>query len=247
VVNRDRPTDLDKNVLMSNSESFPRPVAVNQLSSESRGAFVSRTYAHLFGAVCAFILIESFLFKTGLAEMLARTMLGVSWLVVLGGFVVISWLASRTAHLAISKTAQYIALSSYVLAQAIIFVPLLYIADKAAPGAITSAATVTFLAFAALTAVVFLTGKDFSFLRSLLYWGGIMALTFIVAGAIFGFQLGTYFSLVMVAFSGAAILYDTSNVLHHYPEDRYIAAAQQLFASVALMLWYVLRLFISKR
>jgi FtsH-binding integral membrane protein len=51
----------------------------------------------------------------------------------------------------------------------------------------------------------------------------------------------------MVALAGGAILYDTSNVLHHYPEDRYVAAALELFASVALMLWYVLRLFLSRR
>ncbi len=74
-----------------------------------------------------------------------------------------------------------------------------------------------------------------------------MALVLVIAGAIFGFQLGTYFSVAMVGIAGAAILYDTSNVLHHYPEDRYVAAALELFASVALMLWYVLRLFLSRR
>lgn len=232
---------------MSNSDSYSQRVVVNDLPSQARGAFVSRTYAHLFGAICGFILIETFFFKTGLAETIARTLLGVSWLLVLGGFVLVSWLASRTAHLASSKASQYIALGCYVIAESVIFVPLLYIADRAAPGAITSAAAITFLAFAALTAVVFLTGKDFSFLRGLLFWGGIMALAVIVAGAIFGFQLGTFFSLVMVGFAGAAILYDTSNVLHHYPEDRYVAAALELFASVALMLWYVLRLFLSRR
>jgi FtsH-binding integral membrane protein len=146
-----------------------------------------------------------------------------------------------------SKAAQYAALAAYVVAESLIFVPLLWIANNVAPGAITSAAAVTFVAFAALTAIVFLTGKDFSFLRSLLFWGGIMALVLIAAGAAFGFQLGTYFSVAMVGFAGAAILYDTSNILHHYSEDRYVAAALELFASVALMLWYVLRLFMNRR
>jgi hypothetical protein len=230
-----------------NTQSNYQSVAVSDLDAQSRGTFVSRTYGHLFGAVMAFMLIEIFLFKTGLAEPMARAMLGVSWLLVLGGFVVVSWLASRTAHSATSKPAQYAALAGYVVAEAIIFVPLLYIADKMAPGAITSAAAVTFVAFAALTAVVFLTGKDFSFLRGILCWSGIIALVLIVAGVIFGFQLGTFFSVGMVALAGAAILYDTSNVLHHYPEDRYVAAALELFASVALMLWYVLRILMSRR
>ena len=111
---------------------------------------------------------------------------------------------------------------------------------------IQSAALVTLIGFAALTGVVFVTRKDFSFLGALLKWGGVVALVLIVAGVVFGFQLGTFFSVGMVAFAGAAILYDTSNILHHYPEDRYVAAALGLFASVALMFWYVLRLFMRR-
>lgn len=232
---------------MNFTNSYAGPAAVNELDSQARGRFVSRTYGHLFAAVIAFMLLEIFFFKTGLALSITRALLGVSWLAVLGGFVVVSWIARGIAHKAASKAAQYAALAAYVIAEGIIFVPLLYIANEAMPGAITSAATVTFLGFAGLTAVVFLTGKDFSFLRGLLFWGGIVALALIVGGVLFGFQLGTYFSVAMVGFAGAAILYDTSNVLHHYSEDRYVAAALELFASVALMLWYVLRLFMSRR
>jgi uncharacterized protein len=208
---------------------------------------VARTYNHLFGAITAFTLIEIFLFKSGMAETIATTMIRTSWLFVLGAFVIVSWLARSVAHRAQSKAAQYAALAGYVVAQALIFVPLLWVADRFAPGAITSAALVTFLAFVGLSLVAFVTRKDFSFLRGILCWGGVSALVLIVAGAIFGFQLGTYFSVGMVALAGAAILYDTSNILHHYREDRYVAASLELFASVALMLWYVLRLIMSRR
>src|SRR5258705_12420250 len=122
---------------MNSSQSVR--LAAGELDSQSRGTFVSRTYAHLFGAVSAFILIEMFLFKTGLAETIANALLGVSWLIVLGGFVVVSWLARGAAHNATSKVAQYAALAGYVVAESIIFVPLLYIANNVAPGAITSA------------------------------------------------------------------------------------------------------------
>ncbi len=232
---------------MNNTQSYPQPIPVIELDEQSRGAFVSRTYSHLFCAISAFTLIEIFLFKSGLAERMAQAMLGVSWLFVLGGFVVVSWLASRTAHTATSKTVQYGALAGFVVAEAIIFVPLLFIANRVAPGVITSAVAVTFLGFTGLSLVAFLTRKDFSFLRGILCWGGIIALVLIVVGAIFGFQLGTFFSVGMIALAGGAILYDTSNILHHYPEDRYVAAALELFASVALMFWYVLRLFLSSR
>ena len=125
--------------------------------------------------------------------------------------------------------------------------PLLYIADRYAPGAISSAAWCTGAGFAALTAIAFWGGKDFSFLGTLLRWGGFCALGAIVASVIFGFELGTFFSVAMVAFAGGAILYDTSNIIHRYPETRYVSAALELFASVALMFWYVLRLFIGSR
>jgi len=230
-----------------NNESYYQPAPVIELGAQSRATFIGRTYAHLFVAILAFIGIEVVLFKTGLAGTMARAMMGVSWLFVLGGFMVVSWLASRVAHQAASKAAQYAALAGFVVAEAIIFVPLLYVADVYAPGAITCAAGITFVAFTALSFIVFFTRKDFSFLRGILCWGGIIALVLIGGGVIFGFNLGTYFSVAMVALAGAAILYDTSNVLHHYPEDRYVGAALQLFASVALMMWYVLRIFLSRR
>ncbi len=94
---------------------------------------------------------------------------------------------------------------------------------------------------------MFFTGKDFSFLGGILKWLGVLAIIAIVVGVLTGFNLGTWFSVAMIGFAGAAILYDTSNVLHHYPEDRYVAASLELFASVALMFWYVLRLFMSSR
>ena len=231
---------------MNATENY-QPNAVVDLDENARGTFIARTYAHLLGAIAAFTLIEVYLFKTGQAETIFNALTGVSWLWVLGGFVVVSWLASRVAHNVASKPLQYLALGIFVVAEAIIFVPLLYLANARADGVISSAATATIVGFIGLTCIVFATRKDFSFLRGLLCWGGVVALVLIVAGALFGFQLGTYFSVAMIALAGGAVLYDTSNVLHHYSEDRYVAAALELFASVALMFWYILRLFLSRR
>jgi FtsH-binding integral membrane protein len=193
-----------------------------------------------------FAAIESYLFSSGAAQQLAERMLGMNWLLILGAFMVVGWLASHVAHRVESKPLQYMALAGFVVAEAIIFLPLLYIAVLTQPAVIESAAGVTLLGTAGLTAVAFITRKDFSFLRSLLMWGGILALVAIAGGVLFGFELGTWFSVAMIGFAGAAVLYDTSNVLHHYPEDRYVGAALELFASIALMFWYVLRLFMSR-
>ncbi|MBW2495295.1 MAG: US12 family protein [Deltaproteobacteria bacterium] len=199
------------------------------------------------GAIVLFTLIEVALFQSGYAESIARVLLSGSWLLVLGAFMLVSWFASRISLTSESKGAQYAALGGFVVAESIIFVPMLWLAEMYAPGAIQSAAIVTLVGFAGLTAVAFVTRKDFSFLRGMLMWGGVVALLAIVGGILFGFELGTWFSVAMIGFAGAAILYDTSNVLHHFPEDRYVGAALQLFASVALMFWYVLRLFMSSR
>ncbi len=230
-----------------NNLEYSQSVPVMELDENSRGKFVARAYNHLFGAICAFILIEVLLFKSGMAASIARALTGAPWLLVLGGFIVVSWIARGIAHRAQSLAMQYVALAAFVVGEAIIFVPLLYLAESRAPGAITSAALVTFLAFVGLSLIAFITRKDFSFLRGIICWGGVIALVAIVGGVIFGFQLGTFFSVAMVGLAGASILYDTSNILHHYPQNRYVAAALELFASVALMLWYVLRLFMSRR
>lgn len=225
--------------------TLERPV--EQLGVDARSAFIQKTYLHLLGAIALFTGIEIALFTSGLAEQIARAFLGVSWLLVLGGFMLVAWIASRVAHTARSLPVQYAALLGFVAAEALIFVPLLFAADYYATGVIQSAAFVTLGGFAGLTMIAFVTRKDFSFLRVFLMWGGFAALGLIAAGILFGFQLGTFFSVGMIVFAGAAILYDTSNVLHHYPEDRYVGAALELFASVALMFWYVLRLFIAAR
>ena len=232
---------------MENNSTFLQPIPVAQQDVNVRSRFIMQTYNHLFGAIALFTGIEIVLFQTGAAERIAQVLLGVNWLFVLGGFMIVGWLATRTAANSMSLGAQYAALIAFVAAEAIIFIPLLYIANNYAPGAIQSAAGTTILGVAGLTAVAFYTRKDFSFLRSILMWAFVVALVLIVASVVFGFVLGTWFSVAMIGFAGAAVLYDTSNVLHRYEEDRYVAASLQLFASIAMMFYYVLMLFTSRR
>ncbi|HVS66344.1 MAG TPA: Bax inhibitor-1 family protein [Thermoanaerobaculia bacterium] len=229
-----------------NPDTYQETLARSSAQVEARSAFIVRTYNHLLSAILGFTLFEVVLFQTGAAETIARSLLGVNWLLVLGGFIVVSWLASRVAASVESVPVQYLALAAFVVAEGIIFVPLLYIANTYAPGTIQSAAALTLVGFAGLTAIAFKTRKDFSFLGGMLRWAFVVALVAIVGGVLFGFELGTWFSVLMVGLAGAAILYDTSNVIRHFPEDRYVAAALQLFASVALMFWYVLRIFVSR-
>jgi len=227
----------------------PRALAGSaaQRAVQARSEFIIRTYGHLLGAVLAFAACEVFLFTSGLYRPIIGVLMGsgMGWLLVLGGFVLLGGLFRNLAHSVRSLASQYAGLGAYVVLESIIFVPLLAMAERYAPGSIRSAALVTVMGFGGLTAVVFTTRRDFSFLGAALRWGFILALVAIIAAAIFGFNLGTFFSVAMVGLAGAAVLYDTSNVLHHFSEDSYVAAALELFASIALMFWYVLRIFIG--
>lgn len=223
------------------------PQTVAQASASVRTAFITKTYLHLLGAILAFTALEVVLFTSGVADTIAGFVFSTNWLLVLGGFMIVATLASNFAYRAQSKAAQYGGLAGYVVAQALIFVPLLWLANASAPGVISSAAAVTLIGFAALTAVVFITRKDFSFMRGALMWVGFAALGLIIGAVVFSFELGTWFSIAMIVFAGGSILYNTSKVMRDFPEDRYVAASLQLFAGVALMFWYVLRLFIGGR
>ncbi len=232
---------------MSAEDLTPDAIGQAGIEATSRSQFINRTYTHLLGAILLFAGIEFAVFQTPLAEKIAIVMLQGSWMAVLGGFIVVSWIASHVAHRVETKGAQYAALIGFVIAEAIIFIPLFYIAAAIAPEIIEKAVAVTLIAFVGLTAVAMVSGRDFSFLRSFLMWGGLIAIGTIVAGVVVGFNTGTYFSMAMIGLAGASILYDTSKILRDYPEERYIAAALELFSSIALMLWYVMRFFLSRR
>jgi FtsH-binding integral membrane protein len=234
-------------VIVQNQSMNPYTPPVSDVSVDARAGFISKTYGHVAFAILLFTVIEIWLFKSERIVPLSQWLLGFPWLMVLGGLMVVSWLATHTAQSAQSKPLQYLALVGFVAAEAVIFAPMLLIASIKSPGIISDAAEITLLGTFGLTATAFITRKDFSFLRSVLVWAGILALVAIVSAVLFGAQLGTWFSVAMIGFAGAAVLYDTSNIIHHYPEDRYVGAALALFSSIILMFWYVLRLLMSLR
>lgn len=212
-----------------------------------RASFIRKTYLHLAAAIFAFIGLEAFFFSSGVADaVLAAIGFGgkFSWLLVLAAFMGVSWLANGWANSSASTFVQYLGLAVYVVAEALIFIPLIYIAASfGGADVIVKSGVVSLGLFAGLTAIVFITRTDFSFLGSILAVGGMVALGFIVASIIFGFSLGSVFAFIMVAFAATAILYSTSNVLHRYHPTQHVAASLTLFASVALLFWYILQIF----
>jgi len=229
--------------MMNENVNYLAPVS--ELSVEDRANFIWKCYAHVVGAILAFAAIEVYFFQSGIAAAIAQPMLS-NWWMVLGAFILVGMGATHVAHRIESKNAQYAAFAVFIVMEALIFAPLLFVAYAMEPGIIDSAAGVTILGSIGLVAVAMITRKDFSFLRGMLLWIGMLAFVAIIGSLIFGFHLGTWFSVAMIGFAGAAVLYDTSNIMHHYPQDKYVAASMALFASIAMMFWYILRLFMSR-
>ena len=228
----------------SYNTNYQSPQIVSYATNEAQATFYRKTYSHVAMALLAFIAVEAILLNV-VPESLIISMVSGKWvwLLILGGFWLGSILASKWTQ-AQDKNTQYMGLGLYVLLEAVIFLAM-YFTDGTA--ILSQAGIITLALFGGLTAVVFLTRVDFSFLRSILVIGGFVALGLIVAGAIFGFDLGLWFSVAMVALAAGGILYETYNIKNVYSTDQYVGAALQLFSSIMLLFWYILRILMSRR
>ncbi len=207
----------------------------------ARVGFLKRTYTHLALAIVAFVGVEAALQASPFVEPMVRAMSGrFAWLVVIGLFMAVAWAADRLARSTASRGAQYAGLGLYVMAQAFIFAPLLYMATRyGGDGILGTAAIVTLGVSGALTAYVLISGVNFSWLRGVVMVGGVAALLTIVAAAIFGFTLGIFFAGLMILLAASMLLYQTSAAMYDWRTDQYVAASLGLFASVMLMFYYV--------
>ncbi len=221
-------------------------IPVADASVDARFDYMRGVYSLLLGGIAAFVALEAVLFTTGLAETITSFVFGTSWLLVLGAFMLVSWLASSAVWRLESRPAQLAAYGALIAVHALIFTPMLWIARETAPGVIGQAGAVTLVGFVGLTGIAMTSAKDFSFLGSLLRWVGVGALLLIVSAVVFGFSLGTWFSVAMIVFAGGAILFETQQILKQYPVGTEVPAAMSLFSSVALLFWYVLRLFMGR-
>lgn len=229
----------------------PQPVATHP--PQTRADFMKGVYAHLMGGILAFIAVSWVLHRAGLDIEIYRAVMNTSWLLILGGFMLVSWIANSMGVRARTPGAQYGGYALLVVANAVLFtIPFVHARIVALDNGlddgeiIRNAAYLTIFAFVGLSIIAIRTGKDFSFLRGILLWGGVMALVAIVGSVLLGANLGLWFTLGMIAFAGAAILYDTQKVYRAYPPDMVVPAAMSLFASIALLFWYVLQL-LSRR
>lgn len=253
---------------MAFAQSRPIAGAVATLGVSERVAFLRRTYAHLGAALIGWAGLTAFLLGVMTETSWKFSSFALkgqwTWLLVLVAFMAVGWLTDRLARSETSRGLQYAGLGLGVVAEAFILQPLLWVlfikfgepgsfqfdgqgnivglaASGKAMQLLGMAAGITVAIFAGLTATVFITKKDFSFLRGILVVGSFAALGVMVCAMIFGFQLGALFAGVMILLMAGYILYQTSLVMEHYPPTHHVSAALMLFSTVATLFWYVLQ------
>lgn len=219
-------------------------------SEEQKAAFYRKTYLHVALAILAFIFVEAALLMFAGDYIVSLLTSGkMVWLLVIGGMWLGSFLANKWT-MSQSRAVQYGGLAFYVLLEAIIFSPMILLALSMADAGVEmllQAALITLTLFIGLTGVALTSKRDFSFLRGIIIIGGFVSLGLIVAGMLFGFNLGLWFSVGMVFLAGASILYQTNQLKNVYTTDQYVGASLQLFSSIMLMFWYVLRILMSRK
>lgn len=220
-------------------------------SLEHRISFIRRVYGHLLGATLLFVACCGLFVSTPAIVQPLFSILSVKWgpLLLIGGFMAASYVAQSMAQSRSSRGTQYFGLALYTVLEAVIFTPLLYFVQmRQGADVIMQAGTITLVIFGGLSAIVMLTRSDFSFLRNFL-WVGSLAAFAIVLVSMFtggGFTSSTLFISAMVVLFSGWILYETSNILHHYDTDQHVAASLALFSSVVTLFWWVLRLMSSR-
>jgi FtsH-binding integral membrane protein len=225
--------------------------SVAQVDVDTRVDFIRKTYLHLTAAVLGFAFIIAVAltvepFKTPVEALCIRFLNApFMYLIAMFGLMGVSWLCQSWAANSVSTGTQYAGLIVYTIAEAIFFLPMIWLATKF-PGALQSAGVITMTVFIGLTLSVFMTKADFSFLRSGLTIATFAVLGIAICSMLFGGMGGGFLPILIcgafVVLCAGYILYHTSQVLHHYPVGFHVAASLALFASLTTMFWYVLQL-----
>lgn len=241
---------------MAFAQTSRRPIegAVATIGVSDRVDFLRKTYGLLGVSLVVFAALTGLLMRTSFSQSFTMWAFGgqFNWLMVLGLFMVTGVVAQKLATSDSSRGLQFLGLGIAVVAEAILLQPMLWLAflkfgATDAISIIMQATVITLSIFIGLTLTVFITKKDFSFMRGVLMMCSFGALGVIVASMIFGFSLGSLFTGFMILLMGGYILFQTSAVLRDFPPRAYVAAALMLFSTIATLFWYVLRLLMSRR
>lgn len=141
-----------------------------------------------------------------------------------------------------------LALFGFTTLTGVMISPVLYIIGQINPASIIQAGVLTVGIFGGLTAYVFISRRDFSFLRGMVVTGLIVVilagiLNIFIGSTALGFAVA---AATLLLFSGF-VLYDTSNIIRRYPTNEYVAGALSLYLDAFNIFLALLRLLNSNR
>lgn len=235
---------------------YVNPFVVAAAKPETRADFYRKTYMLTAFACAAFgLLLAGVLALPAVVNPLTNLFFGsgaIGWLLVLGAFWLISMFANRLAFGGATAGTQLAGLGIYIVAEALLFAPILNVillrfGDAALTEIVAPAAVSTLLLAGGITATVFMTKKDFSFLRAFVTIGFFVALGAIIVTALFGAGMSTWLIVALTVFIAITVLYQTWQVRTQFRPDQYVGAALIIFAGIATLFWYLVMLFASRR
>ncbi|MAE77253.1 MAG: hypothetical protein CMJ85_10340 [Planctomycetes bacterium] len=209
-------------------------ITAAKASSAERLTFLRKTYSLVLLGIAVFASTAMAAQEVGVVNDIAKSLFGMGWLLML------VWIGSAFLVRAVARTpgvgmVLYLAYAAFL---GIMITPLLLDAtDSVGPAAI-----MTLSIFGGLTAYVFVTKHDFSFLGGILAIGMFAMIGIAIVGMIFGLQMGAWYSIGGALLFSGYILYDTSNILHRCRIDEPLPAAIELFVDIVMLFWFILSL-----
>jgi modulator of FtsH protease len=203
--------------------SFGSPQIAARASLEERSGFVRKVYALFFvGIFFAIFGVAIGFMVPGVMEAIYYHPF-IAFLALIGGV----YGAQAVRH---TPGLNLAALFGFTTLTGVVISPAMAIYQSYNPASIIQAGVLTVGIFGGLTAYVFISKKDFSFMRGMVVTGLIIVflsalLNMFIVSSAFGFAISV---AALLLFSGF-VLYDTSNIIRRYPTNEYVAGALSLY------------------
>jgi FtsH-binding integral membrane protein len=216
--------------------SYAPTVAVR--SGAERATLVRRTYGLVFLSVLVTMLGAAFAFtQQGLLEAVANHYL-IATLCVFAPL----FMAQRAAR----EFPRNIVLTFiFAFVEGVYISPLLYVAERSAPGTVAQAGMLTFAVFGVLSLYAALSRRDFSAWGSFFMIGLVVLLVASVINIFFGGAAGAlWISAVGVFIMAGLLVFDTWRIVRSgaYGQDDYVLATVAIYLDLLNMFLFILSL-----
>lgn len=215
-----------------------------EASVSERMRFIRKVYGQFLGSLFVTAAVTGMVMTSAPAFDLAVRAWPVWMILYLGASFASGWVSKA------SPAVGYLVMGTLAVATGFFFGPVVtYYARTAGPNIVWQALILTGATFTGLTVYVFTTRKDFSWMGGALFLGLFLLIGIGIVSWFVPFSSGMAFGITVasvVLFCGF-ILYDTSNILHHYQTDQHVSATVAIYLDFVILFMNILRLLGNRR